>query len=47
MNSHIKSLALMLALLGSLVGLAACAKYPVVKAGTSAPAAAATPVPAR
>ncbi len=47
MYSHLKSTMLVLALLASLVGLAACAKYPVVvKAPGPAPAAAA-PVPAR
>ena len=45
MNSHLKSTMLAVALLASLVGLAACAKYPtVVKSAETTPAAAsATP----
>lgn len=47
MHSNLKSATLVLALLASLVGLAACAKYPVVvKANAPAPTAA-TPAPAR
>ena len=41
MYSHLKSTTLVLALIASLVGLAACAKYPVVvKAAAPAPTAA-------
>jgi hypothetical protein len=41
MNSQLKATALMLVLLGSLVGLTACAKYPVVtQSGAPVPAAA-------
>jgi len=47
MHSHLKSTTLVLALIAALVGLAACAKYPVVvKSGAPAPSAAA-PAPAR
>jgi hypothetical protein len=47
MKSHLKSTMLALALIASVVGLAACAKYPsVVKSGEPTPAAAAV-TPAR
>jgi hypothetical protein len=47
MYSHLKSTRLVLALIASLVGLAACAKYPVVVVKSTAPApTAATPASA-
>lgn len=43
MHSHLKWTTLVLALIAALVGLAACAKYPVVvKSGAPAPTAATT-----
>ncbi len=49
MNTHLKSMALGLALITLLTGLSACAKRPLVVGGSPAPApsAAVTPVPTR
>ena len=47
MYSHLKSTTLVLALLASLVGLASCAKYPVVVKSSAPALAAATSAPAR
>ena len=46
MYSRLKSTTLVLALIASLVGLAACAKYPVVVTSTAPAPTAATPAPA-
>ena len=48
MHSQLKSTTPVLALVAVLVGLSACAKYPVVvNAAATAPSAATTPAPAR
>jgi len=44
--THLKSTTLVLALIASLVGLAVCAKYPVVVKSTAPAPNAATPAPA-
>ena len=46
MYSHLKSTTLVFAVIASLVGLAACAKYPVVVKSTAPTPTAATPAPA-
>ena len=46
MYSPLKSTTLVLAVIASLVGLAACAKYPVVVKSTGPAPTAATPAPA-
>ena len=46
MYSHLKSTRLVLALIASLVGLVACAKYPVVVKSTAPTPTAATPASA-